>query len=71
MQIITERRFREKKMSDQTSDRSICPHVVKPFEDCYCTSTNSLHTESTIHYCGGNFRDCEIYKKHLSAPEGE
>jgi hypothetical protein len=44
--------------------RLICPFIRKPFDACYCASTSSLHTEATIHYCGGNFDQCEIYKKN-------
>lgn len=46
----------------------LCPNIHKPFDDCYCASTSSLYAEATIYYCGGSYKDCEIYLKH--AKEG-
>jgi hypothetical protein len=42
----------------------ICPLVVKPLAGCYCTSTNSIHAEATIYYCGGHFDKCDIYVRN-------
>jgi hypothetical protein len=42
----------------------LCPFIRKPFDACYCTSTSSLHTEAIVHYCGGNFQQCDIYKQN-------
>ncbi|MDA8083779.1 MAG: hypothetical protein M0024_09015 [Nitrospiraceae bacterium] len=44
----------------------LCPYLADPFEECYCTSSSSMVVESTIMYCGGDFRKCEIYAKHTS-----
>ncbi len=49
--------------------RMLCPFIGKPFESCYCASTSSLYTEATIYYCGGNFKKCEIYEKHIGSKE--
>jgi hypothetical protein len=43
----------------------LCPFIRKPFDACYCASTSSIYTEATIHYCGGNFEQCEIYKENV------
>jgi hypothetical protein len=59
----------ENKMTVLTSNKPLCPFIQKPFEGCYCTSTNSLYTEATIHYCGGHFRQCEIYGKNIDRVE--
>ena len=60
----------ERRMNDNHEDSILCPHIQKPFENCYCTSTSSLYAEATIYYCGGNYKDCEIFAKN-AAPEGE
>ena len=48
----------------------LCPNIRNPFDDCYCASTSSTHAEATIHYCGGSYKDCEIYLKNLSEGRG-
>jgi len=40
-----------------------CPFVEEPFDDCYCVSTNSMNVKGVIYYCGGNFENCEIYRR--------
>jgi hypothetical protein len=47
--------------------RMLCPFIRSPFAACYCASTSSLYTEATIHYCGGNFRQCEIYERNVGS----
>ncbi|MBA4373951.1 MAG: hypothetical protein C0402_13965 [Thermodesulfovibrio sp.] len=42
----------------------LCPFVSRPFEDCYCASTSSMVVESTILFCGGDFKKCEIYCRY-------
>jgi hypothetical protein len=58
--------IKEENMVSQ-SIRVLCPFIGKPFESCYCASTSSLYTEATIHYCGGNFKSCEIYEKNVGS----
>ncbi|MBI5640504.1 MAG: hypothetical protein HZA17_08775 [Nitrospirae bacterium] len=71
MQIVTEKLTkREKKVSEKAINRSLCPFIMKPFDGCYCTSTSSLYTEATIFYCGGNYKQCEIYGKKLKEMGG-
>jgi len=59
----------EKRMLSRPFKSTLCPFVDKPFEGCYCTSTSSLHTEATINFCGGNFKQCDIYGK-ISGSKG-
>ena len=48
-----------------------CPFVNTPFEDCYVRDLGSLAVESAIRYCGGDFKECAIYVRHLTeGPEG-
>lgn len=54
----------EQRMLKNTPGRMLCPFIGAPFEECFCASTSSLHTESAIRYCGGNFEECEIYRKY-------
>lgn len=60
----------EKEMPNNHGTSVLCPYIHTPFENCYCTSTSSLFAEATIYYCGGNYKDCEIYEKN-SEEEGE
>ena len=55
----------KKELSVRGGKKLICPFILKPFENCYCTSTSSLLTEATIHYCGGNYQKCYIYEKNM------
>lgn len=59
----------EQGMLQHQVGRMLCPYILTPFDECYCASTNSLHTEATINYCGSNFEDCDIYKKHAETGE--
>ncbi len=59
-----------KKMQNGQGKNALCPNIRNPFDDCYCVSTSSMYAEATIHYCGGGYKDCEIYAKH-SAEEGK
>jgi hypothetical protein len=47
----------------------ICPFIVRPLEGCYCTSTNSIHAEATIYYCGGHFEKCDIYSRNTGGAQ--
>ncbi|MHB8880183.1 MAG: hypothetical protein ACYC69_01595 [Thermodesulfovibrionales bacterium] len=44
----------------------VCPFVSRPFEKCYCTSTSSMVVEATIYFCGGNYKQCEIYGENVN-----
>lgn len=55
----------EQGMMQEPPGRVLCPFILTPFDECYCASTSSLHTEDAIRYCGGNFENCDIYMKHV------
>jgi len=42
-----------------------CPYLNHPFADCYCSHMNSQMTEKAVKFCGGNFKECDVYQKHL------
>ena len=65
MDLIVEKETPNKQAKKNSA---LCPNIHKPFDNCYCASTSSLYAEATIHYCGGSYKDCEIYAKH--AKEG-
>ncbi len=54
----------DREKPNQPERKALCPNINKPFDKCYCISTSSLHAEATIYYCGGNYKDCEIYMKN-------
>jgi len=45
-------------------EKRLCPFIDEPFDDCYIKNMISLNTESVINYCGGNYEECKIYKRH-------
>lgn len=55
--------------NQERGNATLCPNIHKPFNNCYCASTNSIYAEATIYYCGGRYKECEIYAKH--AKEGD
>jgi len=56
-------------MEQRSEER--CPFLNTPFEDCYVRDLDSLEVESAIRYCGGEFKQCDIYVRHLTeGPEG-
>jgi hypothetical protein len=59
---------KETLIKQEKGNSVLCPNIRKPFDNCYCASTSSLFAEATIYYCGGSYKDCEIYAKH--AKEG-
>lgn len=51
---------------DASVNRGLCPYIKNPHKDCYCSEMQSQSSEVMIYYvdiCGGNFEDCEIYKR--------
>ena len=43
----------------------MCPFVQEANEECFCSDMRSLYVEAAIHYCGGNYEDCVIYKRKV------
>ena len=44
-----------------------CPLVQDPLKDCFCFEMDSRKVEKAMHYCGGNFEQCEIYNKQFAS----
>lgn len=63
MKHMIDEEGRDKRISEQTDVRRRCPFVEDPFEDCLTLDTTSPKLEALIYYCGGNFEQCEVYKR--------
>lgn len=46
-------------------DKTKCPFIREPFDDCYCSQMSSQVSDKVIKFCGGNYEECDIYVKHL------
>lgn len=44
------------------TNKSLCPFIQEPFDDCYCVKMSSQDIERTVYLCSKNFETCEIYK---------
>lgn len=40
----------------------VCPFAFENFSACFCGSKDYRQVSSMIHYCGGNFLNCAVYK---------
>jgi hypothetical protein len=50
--------------------RDPCPFVGDPFDDCYVSNMNtSSSIDAAVYYCGGNYRECNIYLLHTEPEE--
>jgi hypothetical protein len=50
-------------------NKSSCPFVNNPDDDCYCTKLMSEYTEKIIYYCRENYKKCNIYKRINKTPK--
>lgn len=41
----------------------LCPFIGRLYKECYSTEMDSGKVEDAIHYCGGNYEECEIYRR--------
>jgi hypothetical protein len=41
----------------------MCPFLVDPCEECYVVRMDSQAIEWAIRYCGGEYEQCEIYRR--------
>lgn len=41
---------------------TICPFVVKPFDDCYVRELSSYTIKDVVEFCGKNYDACKIYR---------
>ncbi len=44
-----------------------CPFSSDPFDDCYVVEMQSQNIPDAIRYCGGDFEDCDIFKRRFTA----
>ena len=40
-----------------------CPFLDDPCEECHVARLDSVAIELAIHYCGGEYGQCEIYRR--------
>lgn len=45
------------------TDQEKCPFLGTPFKDCFVVNMNSQNIEQAMYYCGGNFAECERFRK--------
>ena len=45
-----------------TANRNVGPFMHKNYEECYCNSLSSQDTEKVISFCGGSYRQCQVYQ---------
>lgn len=51
----------------KTKSGRLCPIAKKLCNDCYCYNLSSQASREKVrHYCKGNFKACEIYKRLLN-----
>lgn len=46
---------------DESAEK--CPLLPQYLEGCYCTNLISQNTEAAIRFCGGNYQECDVYKR--------
>ena len=46
--------------------RGHCPFVDDPSPDCYVVKMDSRSIEESMHYCGGSYQECEIYRRRVA-----
>ena len=44
--------------------KKLCPFLIEPFENCYCSRMDSQDIERAVNLCSHNFEICDIYRKH-------
>ncbi len=59
----------QKDQTTPVSDQGgVCPFVANPMPDCHCAQLTSLHIPQILDLCGGNFENCEIYRRRRHQP---
>jgi len=59
------------KESPPCPENGCCPFVPEPFDGCYCVGLESKSVPDAIYYCGGHYRECDIYLLHEVKRTGE
>lgn len=49
-------------MLNLITNKTRCPFIYEPFDDCYCAKMNSQDIERAVYLCSNNFEMCDIYK---------
>lgn len=44
------------------ANRNVCPFMHRHYEECYCNSLSSQDTEKVISFCGGSYKQCQVYQ---------
>jgi len=47
--------------------KNVCPFIQKYYEECYCNSLDSQDIEKVISFCGGSYRQCQVYQVRFSS----
>ena len=50
---------------------NLCPNIKAPFDDCYLSNMDSAKVFGAVYFCGGHYRECEIYKRHAESEKLE
>ncbi len=61
-------KINEKPLKLNARKKRLCPYIRDPFDECYVVTMASLNTEELLYYCGGNYKECAIYKKNVEKP---
>ncbi len=62
---------RERKKQQETKEMmahqtgGYCPLIASPLAECFIADINSQNIEQAIYYCGGNYTECEIYRREI------
>jgi two-component system cell cycle sensor histidine kinase/response regulator CckA len=48
--------------SDNSRKGRVCPVLKEPSPECYCLNIDSRKIPSAIHYCGGHFDECTVFR---------
>ena len=43
-----------------------CPLLGDPSPECFVVKMDSRSIEESLRYCGGSYRECEIYRKRVA-----
>ena len=51
----------KKDKTNAYGEKSFCPYLKKPVDDCYCVKMSSQDIERAIYFCTKDFKTCEIF----------
>jgi hypothetical protein len=53
----------------ETTPNRRCPFLAKVLPECYCSRPQSIWAVLVVDLCGGDFEECEYYRRNW--PPGE